>query len=102
MDTTSPEAFEDMKLFQVDYFKKLNDIHLTEDGLVLLHTGYVSEDGNPVQKSSNYPKFVYLFDYHTESVYTPEYTGHMMFYVLKKKISNEDKLGNSTTQKDEL
>eukprot|EP01080_Neovahlkampfia_damariscottae_P003249 gene3249-5692_t len=97
MDTTSPEAFEDLKLFQVDYFKKLNDIHLTKDGLVLLHTGYVSEDGNPVQQAKDFPAFVRLFHYHTESVYTPEYTGHMMFFVLRQK--SEQVIKN---QKDEL
>jgi spermidine synthase len=97
MDTTSPEAFQDMKLFQMDYFNKLNDIHLNPNGMILLHTGYVSEDGSAVQSESEFPKFVKIFDYFTESVYTPEYTGHMMFYVLTKK--NKTKQENL---KDEL
>jgi len=84
-DTTSPESFQEYNMFQMDFFKKLDDFHLNSNSMILLHSGYVTDNGFILNYSQKKPEFLKLFNYKTEAVFTPEYTGQMIFYVLTKK-----------------
>eukprot|EP01080_Neovahlkampfia_damariscottae_P010908 gene10908-3613_t len=85
MDTTSPESFQEYDMFQMDFFNKLNQFHMNENARILLHSGFVTDDGYLRIHNQKKPNFLKLFNYKTEAVFTPEYTGSMIFYLLSKK-----------------
>eukprot|EP01080_Neovahlkampfia_damariscottae_P006283 gene6283-10290_t len=74
MDSTDPSVSVSLSLFQRDYFEKMQKI-MKDDGVALLQF-------DTVEAFDEDPPFEGLFDITSEVVYTPEYTGHTLFYIL--------------------
>jgi spermidine synthase len=71
--------------FKVDFFIKLNQYHLSPNAKIISHSGHVTEDGYLPEHKLKLPSFLGIFERKTESVFVPELTGHLVFYVLSKK-----------------
>ena len=75
MDSTDPGVSVSLSLFQRDYFEKMKK-HLKKD------TGVCLLQYDTVEAVLDTPPFEGLFEINSEVVYSPEYTGHTLFYIL--------------------
>jgi spermidine synthase len=85
MTTSTPNEKGDSVEFGTKFFIRLNGYLLNTKGTILLHSGHVTEDGYYAEHKEKMPTFLPLFEHKTEAVFTPQFTGHLIVYVLTKK-----------------
>jgi spermidine synthase len=68
-----------------DVFQKLKYNHLTQDGEIILNSGFITQDGDNPMHKSEFPSFTSEFEVHTEAVFSPFSSGYRIFYVMKKE-----------------